>query len=93
MEDERELWFKRRRYGLGWTPVTWQGWAVVGAFVVVLIAGAVPAERAGGAAEAAYLVVVVVAIAALVSITLRKGPTPPRWRWGTSERDDPAEDL
>ena len=60
MQDERA----RRRYGLRWTPVTWQGWAVVGAFVVVLIA--VPAERAGGAAEAPYPVVVVVAIAALV---------------------------
>ena len=93
MEDERELWFKRRRYGLGWTPVTWQGWAVVGVVVAVLVGGAFPAERAGGAAEASYLVVVVVAVAGLVAITRRKGPTPARWRWGTSEDDDPTEDL
>ena len=93
MEAKRKLWFKRRRYGLGWTPVTWQGWTVVGGFVAVLLLGAFPAERAGGAAEASYLVVVVVAIAALVVISTRKGPTPPRWRWGPSEDDDPAEDL
>ncbi len=39
MEAKRKLWFKRRRYGLGWTPVTWQGWTVV--VVVVAIAALV----------------------------------------------------
>ncbi|NQZ19562.1 MAG: hypothetical protein HRT44_09950 [Bdellovibrionales bacterium] len=23
-----DLWFKRKKYGWGWTSITWQGWAV-----------------------------------------------------------------
>lgn len=22
-------WFRRRQSGLGWTPITWQGWLIV----------------------------------------------------------------
>ena len=26
---EKERWFKAKRYGFGWYPITWQGWAIV----------------------------------------------------------------
>ena len=25
---ERKPWFKPKRFGYGWTPASWQGWAV-----------------------------------------------------------------
>lgn len=31
-------WFRRKTLGLGWTPCTWQGWAVVLGFVVLTLA-------------------------------------------------------
>jgi hypothetical protein len=33
-------WFKPRRYGIGLTPISWQGWTITAAyfFVVVLLA-------------------------------------------------------
>lgn len=31
------LWFRRKKYGWGWTPSTWQGWAVLAAYLVLLI--------------------------------------------------------
>lgn len=32
---KNKLWFRRKTYGWGWTPITWQGWLVT--FVVVII--------------------------------------------------------
>lgn len=35
-----ERWFRPKTFGFGWTPVTWEGWAVtLGA--VLLVVGAV----------------------------------------------------
>ncbi|MEN9931836.1 MAG: hypothetical protein RIS17_409 [Pseudomonadota bacterium] len=31
------LWFRPKRLGLGWTPVTWEGWAVTGLLALVLV--------------------------------------------------------
>jgi hypothetical protein len=30
------LWFRAKRQGWGWTPVTWQGWAVMFLYLVAL---------------------------------------------------------
>jgi hypothetical protein len=37
--DEGGRWFRRRESGLGWTPVSWQGWLVtlLGVVVVLLV--------------------------------------------------------
>jgi hypothetical protein len=31
-------WFRRKSFGLGWTPCTWQGWLVVLGFVALALA-------------------------------------------------------
>jgi hypothetical protein len=36
--DKSSYWFKRKRYGWGFTPATWQGWAVVLGYLIVVIA-------------------------------------------------------
>jgi hypothetical protein len=33
-------WFGPRRYGWGLKPVSWQGWALTGAYVAAVFAGA-----------------------------------------------------
>ena len=30
-------WFRRKRFGIGWTPATWQGWLIT----VVVAVGAI----------------------------------------------------
>lgn len=87
------LWFKRRRYGYGWTPVTWQGWASVGGFLaVVLIVTPFAAAAESDGVRWLYLNFVFSAMLFLVGISLSKGPLP-RWRWGKSARDNPDEDY
>ena len=80
MPQEPEYWFPAKRYGWGWgPPVTWQGWAVLAAFVILIIIGAiiVPPHRA----TAKFIGYVVILSIALTGVCWWKGE-PPRWRWG-----------
>lgn len=73
-------WFRAKRYGLGWgLPLTWQGWAVLAAFVVLLVLGGLvftPGHDSG-----LYLAYVATLSAAVVGVGYWKGE-PTKWRWG-----------
>jgi hypothetical protein len=77
---DKAYWFPAKRHGWGWgIPGVWQGWAVLAAFFVFLLAGAAWVIPSLGA-----LVFVGYAIglcAVLMAICWLKGE-PPRWRWG-----------
>jgi hypothetical protein len=32
-------WFRTRASGLGWTPITWEGWLIALALAAILIGG------------------------------------------------------
>lgn len=36
---QKKLWFKRKTYGWGWTPVAWQGWLVIVLYVLFIVSG------------------------------------------------------
>lgn len=80
-------WFKRKLYGWGWTPVTWQGWLVVLGYVglVLLITLAVDVSSRN---EVGLFLLVPVALltATLIRICYKKGE-PPRWQWGLPEEE------
>ena len=62
--DHHKYWFPAKRYGWGWgPPVTWQGWVVLSAYILALLAG-VPRIRStlGNAAAIAYVVALSVAL-------------------------------
>ncbi len=80
---ESKLWFARKRWGWGWTPVTWQGWAVVAAYVALVGSGAflfLREEYADGGVLA-FLVWTAGYTVWLVMLSLKHGPRP-RWQWG-----------
>jgi hypothetical protein len=89
-------WFKRRRYGWGFMPVTWQGWAVVLGYmgiVVFLIPAFLDAPEDVAAREAGFFAIfLTAATAGLLVISFSKGPRP-RWRWGRKPDDNPDEDF
>lgn len=33
----KKMWFKSKRYGWGWTPSSWEGWAVLALYIVGII--------------------------------------------------------
>ncbi len=80
MTDSKSFWFPAKRYGWGWgLPVTWQGWAVLIGYVLLLGAGALlfPPTRD----TPAFIVCTALLTALLITICYFKGERP-SWRWG-----------
>lgn len=96
-DNDKNYWFKRRRYGYGWIPVTWQGWLSLGAFLAIVIVGGMvlvaDTPKNEFTREAVvYLALVFAAFVGLFILTLKKGLAP-KWRWGKSDIDDKDQDY
>ena len=78
--EDRDIWFPAKRYGWGWgLPVTWQGWAVMAAYFMVLLIGVfgIDPERQ----LPLFVAWMLGWSAVLVGVCWWKGERP-RWRWG-----------
>ncbi len=60
-------WFRRRRVGLGWRPVAWQGWLVTLAAVALAVVAAVVLRRSPERIPAVVAIVAGYAIVALLT--------------------------
>lgn len=85
-ENNKQIWFKQRRYGYGWTPNTWQGWLVVAAYIVLVVAGVdkfLPEESTKVTTWSLVRLVgwLILWTALLFRICLATGGKP-KWRWG-----------
>jgi hypothetical protein len=75
-------WFGLKRYGYGWVPITWQGWLVTLAYVLVIVYASLHFKESLEANNpTGYLLVLIVSSILLIAICLQKGDRP-RWRWG-----------
>ena len=72
MVEPKQFWFPAKRHGWGWgPPITWQGWVVLAAFFLLLLAGAflfLPTHNI-----LAFLAYTVVICVVLVAICYAKG--------------------
>ena len=84
MPTDHRYWFPAKRYGWGWgLPTAWQGLAVILAFLILVVIGALlfpPGEML-----AAYIFYLAVLSLGLIGVCWFKGE-PPRWRWGDDHR-------
>ena len=81
------LWFKARAFGSGWTPVTAEGWIVIIAFLVLVLAGTgvfIYELRAGANARSTHLLFVgwIGLLSGLLILICWLTGERPRWRWG-----------
>ncbi len=76
-------WFKRKAFGWGWTPVKWQGWVVVGAYIAVLLFLALTIDENSPPRELAFtfLIPAVFITIVFIRICYKKGEKP-KWTWG-----------
>ena len=80
----KHYWFPAKRYGWGWgPPSTWQGCAVMAAFMALVMAGAflLPPRRS----LPLFIGYIACLSVGLVGVCWWKGE-PPRWRWGDDEQ-------
>lgn len=82
-----ELWFKRKTYGWGWVPVTWQGWIVTLAYIAAAFFFALTVDEQSPPREIffTFLLPLAVLTALFFRILFKKGEKP-RWQWGTKEK-------
>lgn len=91
-DNPEGYWFKRKLFGWGWTPVTWQGVLITLVFLVFIIWRARAFEAAAVAAEVGnpevieFLAQVFGAALVLIAIAWRTGE-PPKWQWGPGSRN------
>jgi hypothetical protein len=79
MPEDKDFWFPAKTYGWGWgPPVVWQGWAVLGAYAVLLGAGFLVFGPTYGQIAALGLSLV------LVLVCWWKGEAT-TWRWGRKD--------
>ncbi len=85
MSKQQKDWFKRKSYGWGWVPVTWQGWlatlAPVGFIAIAswYIFKDAPEDEFDWQRVVVFLIVANLAIAPLLAASYKKGPKP-RWQ-------------
>jgi hypothetical protein len=77
-----KYWFKRKLFGWGWTPATWQGYLATLLYLLIMIGLSVFIDE-----ESASKDVIVIFFLTLVFIYLayKKGE-PPRWQWGRKKK-------
>ncbi len=74
----QKLWFKRKSYGWGWVPVTWQGWIATAVYIAGVLLFAF--GRGEDSNLLIFAVPTIMWTALLIYICYKKGEKP-RWQW------------
>lgn len=86
-DNPKGYWFKAKLYGWGWTPAKWQGWLVIGVYIVLVLLLVVTREDdilGNPDSGSNFLVLglpIILLTAILLYICYKKGEKP-RWQWG-----------
>lgn len=73
------LWFKRKTYGYGWTPVTWQGWTTIIIWLILFYFAVTKIDS-----EIVKLVSILILTGILIFVSYKKGEKP-KWQWGKKD--------
>jgi len=79
----KKIWFKRKLYGWGWTPTTWEGWLVILLWVIIFISLVQTMDHE----LLKNIVFMIIMISILIFICYKKGEKP-KWQWGQDKIDN-----
>ena len=88
-DNPQHLWFKRKFYGWGWTPVTWQGWLTIGVYVLLVLGFALTIDENSPTREImfAFVLPTILLTTTLICMCYRFGEKP-KWQWGEGKKND-----
>lgn len=86
-DNPKGYWFKAKAFGWGWTPVTWQGWAVTLAYIALIFLFSLTVDESSADREAFFTFVLPVILLTIIFIYIayKKGEKP-GWHWGWTKR-------
>ncbi len=80
---EKKLWFRAKRYGWGWYPITWQGWAVIALYVISLLHIAFDMPKFPSTLDLiGDLILPITGLTMILISVCYKTGEKPHWRWG-----------
>ncbi len=86
-DNPQGFWFKRKLFGWGWTPAKWQGWCIILAYIVLILALVlskekdIPGNPDSGSNFLIFALPVIVLTVLLIIVAYKKGEKP-KWQWG-----------
>lgn len=82
-DNPKHLWFKRKVYGWGWVPITWEGWLVVALYIILVVLFSLTIDETSRSSEIMFTFALPVALLTitLIRICYKKGEKP-KWQWG-----------
>ena len=83
----KTLWFRRKSYGWGWYPATWQGWVILLMFIGLLVANAlvlVQNQEPTSSALTWFFIREAMLVLGVLAICYKTGEKP-KWKWGKQE--------
>lgn len=79
-----QLWFRRKKYGWGWFPSSWQGWLTILTYVVLVawnFSRLDSESHSGSDTLINFIPQTLVLTAILIAVCFKKGERP-KWQWG-----------
>lgn len=82
-DNPKKYWFKRKLYGWGWVPVTWQAWVITLIYVVLLVLFFLTIDETSPTNEVmfTFIIPVILLTTTFITIAYKKGEKP-KWQWG-----------
>lgn len=90
-DNPQGYWFKAKLYGWGWVPATWQGWLVIVAYIIFILALVfireedIPGNPDSGSNFLTFAGPLIVLTVLLLVVVYKKGERP-RWQWGPPKK-------
>jgi len=81
--NPENYWFRRKLYGWGWTPATWQGWVALLIWVILFYFTILGMDHEW----LKNIVVIFLMTGVLIYICYKKGEKP-RWQWGPKDKKE-----
>ncbi len=89
-DNPERYWFKRKIWGWGWVPATWQGWSVTLLYVLLISIlvltreEVIPGNPDSGSNLLVFGLPFIVFTILFIFIAYKKGEKP-KWQWGLSK--------
>lgn len=88
-DNPKGSWFKRKLYGWGWVPVTWQGWLITILYVLFVLIFASTVDETSSPQEIVFTCILPITLLTIMFIRIcyKKGEKP-KWQWGYKKENE-----
>ena len=69
-DNPKNYWFKRKLYGWGWTPATWQGWLLTFLFIGIVLILALFIDESSSQKEIIFNLILPIILLSLIYLKI-----------------------